>query len=397
MPDQKLALLGGSPVRERLLPYGRQSITKEDIAAVTKVLKSDFLTTGTEIAAFEKEFAGSVLVKEAIAVNNGTSALHTALYGAGIQKGDEVIVPAITFAATANAVVMQGGVPVFADCDPLSLQIDPTDVERKITKKTKAIIAVDYTGQPCDYDELRKLAKNNNLILIADACHALGATYKSRPVGALADISTFSFHPVKPLTTGEGGMVVTENSEWAAKMRRFRNHNMSIDAMEREKSGGWFYAIEDLGYNYRLTDFQCALGRSQLPRVPAWTKRRQEIAKKYDAAFENVKGITHLTKKEDRTHAYHLYILLIDPKVLADRDTIFKALRAENIGVNVHYIPAHLHPFYQNEYKTKKGMCPVAEDAFERMITLPLFASMTDKDCKDVIAAVEKVCHHFEQ
>ncbi|MDD5103141.1 MAG: UDP-4-amino-4,6-dideoxy-N-acetyl-beta-L-altrosamine transaminase [Candidatus Peribacteraceae bacterium] len=393
---QPLALHGGSPVRTTLLPYAHQSVSEEDIAAVNAVLRSDWWTTGPKVAEFEQAFAAVTHTKEAVAVSNGTAALHVALYGAGIQSGDEVIVPPMTFAATANAAAFLGARPVFADCDPETLLLDPPTVEACITPKTKAIIAVDYAGQPCDYAALRKVAQKHNLILVADACHALGGTDEGKPVGSLADISTFSFHPVKPLATGEGGMVTTNDAHIAERMRRFRNHCMTTDHRERQEKGSWFYEVTDLGYNYRLTDIQCALGLSQLKRVPAWTLRRREIAKKYDAAFQTITGVAPLQVRKNVEHAYHLYVIQLQlERLSANRNEIFRALRAENIGVNVHYVPVHLHPYYRQTFGTKPGLCPIAEHAYERIISLPMFAGMTDRDVQDVIEALQKVLAHY--
>ncbi|ALM10317.1 MAG TPA: UDP-4-amino-4,6-dideoxy-N-acetyl-beta-L-altrosamine transaminase [Candidatus Peribacter riflensis] len=391
-----LALHGGTPVRKTLLPYAHQSVSEEDIAAVTAVLKSDWWTTGPNVAEFEQAFAAVTHVKEAVAVSNGTAALHVALYGAGIGPGDEVIVPPMTFAATANAAVFLGAKPVFVDCDPDTLLLNPAEAEKKITEKTKAIMAVDYAGQPCDYDALRALAEKHKLTLVADACHALGGAEHGKPVGSLADISTFSFHPVKPLATGEGGMVTTDDPEIALRMRRFRNHCMTTDHRERQEKGSWFYEVVDLGYNYRLTDIQCALGLSQLKRVPEWTKRRQAIAKQYDAALKGMNGLCPLAVRKDVQHAYHLYVIQLElERLTAGRNEIFQALRAENIGVNVHYVPVHLHPYYRRTFGTAEGLCPVAERAYERIISLPMFAAMTEQDAQDVIEALKKVLSHY--
>jgi len=396
--SQTLALHGGTPVRSELLPYARQSVNEEDVQAVVKTLNSDWLTTGPKVAEFEKTFASFVNTKEAVAVNSGTAALHTALYAAGIGAGDEVIVPTMTFAATANAAVFLDATPVFVDSDPRTLLIDPKKVEEKITEKTKAIIAVDYTGQPCDYDSLYEIAQKKNIALIADACHALGATEHGKTVGSLADISTFSFHPVKPLATGEGGMITTNDSDAAKRMRQFRNHCISTDHRERQEQGSWFYEMTDLGYNYRLSDIHCALGISQLKRVQEWTTRRQEIAKKYDEVFAGMKWLNPLAVRNDVTHAYHLYVIQLELEQLStDRNGIFQALRAENIGVNVHYIPVHLHPFYKGKFGTAEDLCPIAEAAYARILSLPMFASMADKDCDDVITAVEKVCTNYSK
>lgn len=393
-----LAIDGGTPVRSTMLPYGRQCISDEDIAAVTKVLRSDFLTTGPEVQAFEKAFEELLRVTHAVAVNNGTTALHTALYGIDIEPGDEVLVPVITFAATANAVLMQGATPVFVDVDPRTLLVSSEDAERKCTKRTKAMFAVDYAGQMCDYPTLRSLCDKKKMILVADSCHALGASQNGKPAGTLADLSCFSFHPVKPITTGEGGMIVTENKAWADRMRRFRNHNLSLDAGERKERGSWFYGIEDLGYNYRLTDIQCALGRSQLKNISAWTKRRNAIAAKYTKAFTKMPGIRPLVTNPGNTHAYHLYVIRwTKDHFSVDRNAIFKALQAEGIGVNLHYIPVHLHALYRNRLGTKPGQCPAAEEAYEEMLTLPLFSTMSDDDARDVITAVQKVHATYRQ
>lgn len=385
-----------TPIRSTFLPYARQSVNDDDCNAVLNVLRSDWLTTGPKVPEFEQAFAAFTDTKHAVAVSNGTAALHTAMYGAGINAGDEVIVPAMTFAASANAAVYLGAKPVFADVDPQTLLIDPKSVESLITAKTKAIVTVDYAGQPCDYDALRAIADKKKIVLIADACHALGGTYKERKVGGLADLSTFSFHPAKTLATGEGGMITTDNPAMALRMRHFRNHGITTDHRERQETGAWFYEMTDLGFNYRLSDIHCALGLSQLKHVPAWTKRRQEIAKKYDTAFSTVKELQSLTVRSGLSHAYHLYVIQLNlERLSADRNAIFRALRDENIGANVHYIPVHLHPFYTKHFGTAPGLCPAAEAAYERILSIPMFASMTDQDADDVIAAVQKVCSRF--
>jgi perosamine synthetase len=373
-----------------MIPYGRQCIDEADIQAVVDVLRSDWLTTGPKINEFEHAFACHVGAEHAVAVTNGTAALHAAMYALNIGPGDEVIVPSITFVATANAVVYQGATPVFVDVDPSSLLIDPRRIEEKITNKTKAIIAVDYAGHPCDYDVLRDIAKRCSLHLIDDACHALGGSYRGRPVGSLADLNTFSLHPVKPITTGEGGVVTTDNAELAARMRLFRNHGIATDHRQREAMGSWFYEMTDLGYNYRLTDFQCALGLTQLNKLAGWVIRRREIAARYDAAFIDMPSVRTLTVRSDVVHAYHLYVVRLCG---IDRETVFNGLRAEGIGVNVHYIPVHLHPFYQQRFGTSPGLCPVAEQAYNEIITLPVFPGMRDDMVDSVIEAVKKVIH----
>jgi perosamine synthetase len=391
-----LAIEGGRPVRETLLPYGRQCVDEEDIQAVVAVLRSDWLTTGPKVREFEEAFAARVGAQHAVAVCNGTAALHAAVHALGIGPGDEVIVPAMTFAATANCVVYQGGTPVFADVDNGTLLIDPVQVEKKVTPRTKAIIAVDYAGQPCDYDRLRAIADHHGIKLVDDACHALGGTYKGRPVGALADLSTFSLHPVKHITTGEGGIITTNDATLAQRMKVFRNHGITSEHRQREAAGGWFYEMVDLGCNYRLTDFQCALGLSQLRKLQMWIERRQTIARRYDAAFAGLKAVRPLMAGPNVSHAYHLYVIMLDlDKLRVKRETVFAALRAEGIGVNVHYIPVHLHPFYQKRFGTKPGLCPVAEAVYERIASLPIFPGMADGDVEDVITAVRKVVAAF--
>jgi perosamine synthetase len=387
-----LAIHGGSPVRKTMLPYGHQWLDDDDIAAVVAVLRSNWLTTGPKVDEFEQVFAETVGAREAVAVSSGTAALHAAMYAIGIKPGDEVIVPAMTFVATANCVVYQGGVPVFTDVDPDTLLLDPIQVETKITPRTKAIIAVDYAGQPCDYDALWAIANKYGLMLVADACHALGGTYKGRPVGSLAHLTVFSFHPVKHITTGEGGMVTTNDPQLAQRMRIFRNHGITTDYRQREQQGSWFYEMVDLGYNYRITDIQCALGLSQLRKLPAWVRRRQEIAQRYHAAFAEIPAVRPLGVRPEVSHAYHLYVVRLDlTRLRATRAQIFAALRAEGIGVNVHYIPVHLHSFYRKRFGTGPGLCPVAEAAYNEIISLPIFPSMTNEDINDVVQAIRKV------
>jgi perosamine synthetase len=387
-----LALEGSSPVRPTLLPYGRQQVDEADIEAVIQILKSDWLTTGPMVGEFEHAFAEFVGVNEAVAVSNGTAALHVAMNALQIGPGDEVIVSPMTFAASANCVIFQGGTPVFADIEPATLQLDPIQVETKITPRTKAIIAVDYAGQPCDYTALQTIAGKHGLALVDDACHALGGSYQGRPVGSLADLNTFSLHPVKPITTGEGGVITTNNSELARRMRIFRNHGITSDHRQREAQGSWFYEMVDLGYNYRLTDFQCALGLSQLRKLPKWVERRQEIARQYTATLANLPMIQPLHVRPNISHAYHLYVIRLNlAQFQVTRTEIFAALRAEGIGVNVHYIPIHLHPFYRQRLGTGPGDCPVAEAAYEQIISLPIFPQMTSHDVEDVITALHKV------
>jgi len=395
LQNKTLALNGGKPVRDTYLPYGHQWVDEKDIKAVNEVLRSDWLTTGPKIAEFEEAFAAKVGAKYAVAVSSGTAALHAAAFACGIKENDEVITTPLTFAASANCILYQKAKPVFADIEATTLLLDPDEVEAKITERTKAIIAVDYAGQPCDYDKLNELAQKYNLTLIADACHALGAKYKERPAGSLADLNVFSFHPVKPITTAEGGMITTNDADLAQKMRRFRNHGFTSEAKEREEKGSWFYEMVCLGFNYRLSDLNAALGISQLKRLDENLARRQKIASFYDRALEDIEGIIPLQRYPEREHAWHLYVVKVDgTKINGGRDKIFPALRAENIGVNVHYIPVYRHPFYEN-LGYKKGLCPKAEKAYEEILTLPLFAGMTERDAKDVVRALAKVCSAY--
>lgn len=393
-----LAISGGDPVREETLAYGGQTIEDDDIHAVAETLRADLLTTGPKVDAFEEAFADFVGTKEAVAVSNGTAALHAAMHAIDIGPGDEVIVPTITFAATANSVTFEGGTPVFADVDPDTLLLAPESVEEKVSPETKAIVGVDYMGQPCRYDALRDIADAHDLVLLDDACHATGGSYKGRPVGSLADLNTFSLHPVKNLTTGEGGMITTDDAGWAKKMRRFRNHGITSTHHERAEEGSWYYEIPEAGYNYRLTDFQCALGMSQLQKLPGWVERRREVAARYDEAFRSMESIEPVERRDDAKCAYHLYVIrLALARLKADRKTLFEALQAEGIGVNVHYIPVHLQPHYRENLGTEPGLCPNAEAAYERILTLPVFPRMTESDVEDVIRAVRKVVSTYRR
>lgn len=371
------------------IPYGKQCIDEDDMKAVCEVLSSDWLTTGPKVEEFERSVADYVGCTHGVAVSSGTSALHCAMYALDIGPGDEVIVPAITFAATANAVVFQGGVPVFADVDPETLLIDLNCVESLVTERTKAIIAVDYAGQPCDYSSLRELAEKYNLCLVADACHSLGAQYHGQKVGTLADITLFSFHPVKHITTGEGGMAVTDDAEYARRMRLFRNHGISTDFRQREMKSSWHYEMIDLGFNYRISDFQCALGVSQLKKLPDFLAKRSHLAKEYLEYFANVSDITPLRISPDISHAWHLYVVKLASGEIRDR--VFEQMRSAGVGVNVHYIPVHLHPYYQKKLGTRKGLCPKAEKAYELILTLPLWPGMKDEDMKTVAELLKRL------
>jgi perosamine synthetase len=389
----ELAITGGSPVRSALLPYGRQWLDDEDIAAVVNALRSDWLTTGPAVAEFERAFAEVAGVAEAVAVSSGTAALHACMHLLEIGPGDEVVVPPVTFAATSNCIIYQGGTPIFADVDPGSLLIDPARVEEKITGRTRAIVAVDYAGQPCDYQSLRDIADRHGLTLVADGCHALGGSDHGRPVGSLADLTVFSLHPVKHVTTGEGGVITTNDPELARRARVFRSHGITSDHRQREEAGSWFYEMVELGYNYRITDFQCALGLSQLRKLRRWIERRQAIAEALRERISGIPGVKPLTVRAGVSHAYHLFVVRISHAL--DRARVFAALRAEGIGAGVHYIPVHLHPYYRNRFGTGPGLCPVAESAYVEILSLPIFPQMSDSDVEDVVAALSKVARAY--
>ena len=393
-----LAIDGGTPVRATLLPYGRHEIDDDDVAAVARVLRSDWLTSGPGVDAFEHLVANTVGAAHAVAVSNGTAALHAAMFALDIGPGDEVIVPAMTFAATANAVVYQGGTPVFADVDPDTMLLGPDQIAPKLSPRTKAIIAVDYAGQPCDYDAIGAMAAERGIAVVADACHAIGAADRGRPVGTIAKMTAFSFHPVKHVTTGEGGAVTTDDASLAGRMRMFRNHGISVDHRQRGEHGSWIYEINELGYNYRLTDLQCALGMSQLPKLAPRVARRQAIAAAYIRAFREIPEVRPLGVRAGVKHAYHLFVVRVAFTDLScDRVQLFTAMRREGIGVNVHYIPVHLHPFYRNRFGTGLGLCPAAEAAYEEILSLPMFPAMTADDIADVVEAMGKVITAFRR
>jgi perosamine synthetase len=393
---QALAIDGGSPVRETMLPYGRQSIDDADIQAVVDVLRSDWLTTGPKVGEFEEAFAARVDVSHAVSFSSGTAALHAAAFAAGLTAGDEAITTPMTFAATANCVLYQGATPVFADICPDTLNIDPEQIAKKVSSRTGVILPVAYAGHPADLNSIQKIASDHGLIVIEDACHALGAKYRERSTGAVADMTVFSFHPVKHITTGEGGMVTTNNAQFAETLRRFRNHGISSDARQRQSAGEWHYEMVLLGFNYRLPDIACALGIEQLKRLDANLARRREIAARYTLAFRELPGVIPPATRPDVNPAWHLYPIRLDlAKLSADRAEIFRALRAENIGVGVHYIPVHRHPYYVEKFGERGGEYPVAEDAYDRLISLPIFPAMTDQDVSDVIRAVGNVVGHY--
>jgi perosamine synthetase len=375
--------------RAPIIPYSRQTIDESDIAAVVLALRSEWLTTGPLVNEFERAVAEFSGAKFGVAVSSGTAGLHAAMYAAGIGPGDEVIVPSLTFAATANAVLYQGGKPIFAEIIPDQFLIDPSDVERRITKRTKAIVAVDYAGLPCDYDSLRSIANHYQLKLVSDSCHSLGGTYRGRRVGTLADMSIFSFHPVKHITTAEGGMIVTDDDYLANRMRLFRNHGISTDHRQRAEKGTCHYEMVDLGFNYRLSDLQCALGLNQLRRLPAWLERRFEIAAQYESAFSNLSFLKVQFEQRESRNAHHLFVIQLNTEVLSlTRDQALLKLREAGVHANVHYPPVHLHPYYRNHVGTNPGQLPVTERVASRLISLPIFPGMSDIEVQRVIEAV---------
>jgi perosamine synthetase len=394
--SEVLAIHGGSPVRRTLLPYGRQTIDESDIQAVVETLRSDWLTTGPKVAEFEEAMAAWLGAKYAITFSSGTAALHGAAFAAGLQPGDEAITSPLTFAATANCVLYQGATPVFADVLEDTLNVDPEVAATKVTARTKAILPVDYAGHPADLDSILQLAERHGLIVIEDACHALGAEYRGRRVGNIAHMTVFSFHPVKHLTTGEGGMVTTNDPVFAETLRRFRNHGISSDARQRQSAGQWHYEMVLLGFNYRLTDIACALGLQQMKTLEANLARRRQVAARYAARFCNMPGMLPPQTRPDVNPVWHLYPIRLDLNELsAGRREVFQALRAENIGVNVHYVPVHCHPYYRDRFGYRGGEYPVAEEAYERLISLPMFHGISDDDVEDVVRAVGKVVSHF--
>lgn len=367
------------------IPYGKQLIDEEDIQAVVDVLRSDYLTTGPKVAEFEQKVADYVGAKYAVAVSNGTAALHIACLAAGIGQGDEVITSPITFAASANCVFYCGGTPIFADIDAESYNIAPGEIEKKITKKTKAIIPVHYTGQPCDMDIITKIAKRYGLFVIEDAAHALGASYKRKKIGSISDMTCFSFHPVKPITTGEGGMVVTNNEELYKRLVLFRSHGITRDGeLMTENQGGWYYQQLELGYNYRITDISCALGCSQMNKLDIFLEKRCEIAARYDDAFREINNIKIPKQLEGSQSGWHLYVIQVMGK---KRKEGFDKLRAMGIGVNVHYIPVYKHPYYQ-KHGYDGCFCPNAEEFYDRAISLPIHPNLTVEQQDYVIAQV---------
>ena len=395
---QQLAIYGGEPVRANNLPYGRQTMTEEDIESVVEVLRSDWLTTGPKVREFEEAVADFAGTRYAVAFSSGTAALHGAAFAAGLEAGDEAITTPMTFCATANCVLYMGAKPVFADIVPDTLNIDTDKVAELITPRTKAILPVDFAGHPVDLDVILELADQHGLIVIEDAAHALGAEYQGKKVGGISHMTMFSLHPVKHITTGEGGIITTNDPYLAQRLKMFRTHGIDPDRRlnQADTDGSWFYEMTELGFNYRLTDIGSALGLSQLKRLPELVSRRREIAAEYSEQLKDVPGIVLPVENQDRFSSWHIYTIRLDTaKLNVGRREVFEALRAENIGVNVHYIPVHLHPYYRDKFGYARGDYPIAEDCYDRLITLPLFPDMSESDVDDVVKATKKVFENY--
>ncbi|GIP19118.1 UDP-4-amino-4,6-dideoxy-N-acetyl-beta-L-altrosami ne transaminase [Paenibacillus montaniterrae] len=376
--------------RQSFLPYGQQWIEEDDIAAVIETLKSPYLTTGPKIAQFEQAVADYAGAAYAVAFANGTAALHGACYAAGIAEGDEVITTPITFAASANCARYFGASIVFADIDEKTYNIDPDQLIRSISPKTKAIVPVDFTGQPCDIDTIMDIAKRYGLVVIQDGAHSLGAEYKGKRVGTQADMTMFSFHPVKPVTTAEGGVIVTDNPEYYEKLKLFRTHGIATTTYAKEQ-GDWYYEMVDLGFNYRMTDLQAALGISQMGKLQQFIERRRELAALYTKLLRNVRGVTPPYQAPEALSGWHLYSVQLNEQELGmSRKQIFDQMRSANIGVHVHYIPVYWFPYYQR-LGYEKGLCPVAEKWYEGALTLPLYPKMTDQDVHEVVAVLKNI------
>ncbi|MCH5253673.1 MAG: UDP-4-amino-4,6-dideoxy-N-acetyl-beta-L-altrosamine transaminase [Lachnospiraceae bacterium] len=394
---EKPAIEGGMPVRKEKIYYGHQYIDEADIQAVVDVLRSDYLTCGPKIGELERKLCELTGAKYAVVCSNGTAALHIACLAAGVGAGDEVITTPITFAASANCALYCGARPVFADIDSETYNIDPVSVEKCVTKNSKAVVAVDFTGQSAKLDELLTICKKNNMVLIEDGAHVIGTKYKGRWNGSVADMTTFSFHPVKTVTGGEGGAVLTNSEEYYQKLLLFRAHGITREEslLEHVSDGPWYYEQIELGYNYRMTDIQAALIISQLDKLERFSNRRKEIVARYDEAFSQLPGIVVQKEIPESDTTRHLYILRIVPEALRiDRRGFFEALAAENVCCNVHYIPTYYFPYYE-KLGYRKGICPNAEKLYEEIISLPLYFAMTDEDVESVIEAVSKIARYY--
>lgn len=394
---EKPAAAGGRPVRDTKIYYGHQYLDEADYQAVLDVLKSDYLTCGPKIDELEERLCSITSAKYAVAVSNGTAALHVACMAAGVGEGDEVITTPITFAASANCALYCGATPVFADIDEKTWNIDPESVRAHITERTKAVVAVDFTGQSTKLDELKEICREHHLVLITDGAHSIGTKYKGQPTGSIADMTTFSFHPVKTVTAGEGGAITTNDPELYRRLVLYKAHGITRDAaqMSREPEGPWYYEQVELGYNYRMTDIQAGLLLSQLDKLEAFSKRRKEIVARYNEAFSKLEQVTVQEEIPESDTTRHLYILRLNTeKLLINRREFFDAMGAENIVCNVHYIPVYYFPYYQ-KLGYRKGICPKAEALYEEILTLPLHYGMTDRDVEDVICAVEKIASYY--
>ncbi len=384
---------------KKFLPYGRQWIDDADIDAVISALRSEWITQGPLIPRFEQAVARQCEALEGVALANGSAGLHAACVAAGIGEGDEVITTPLSFVATANCVLYCGAVPVFADVSPDTLTINVGEIEKKLTKKTKAIIIVDFSGHPCELDEILGLAKKHNLIVIEDAAHSLGAFYQQKPVGSLSDMTVLSFHPVKHITTGEGGMVLTNHAKFAERLRRFRTHGITRqqECFRGADHGPWYYEMLDLGHNFRITDFQCALGLSQLDKLKGFVDSRREIARRYREGLGDLREIRLSVELPTVRSSYHLFPIRLQLKQLTKtRREIFEDLQDCGLGVNVHYIPIPWHPYYQ-KLGYRKNEWPVAEAAYEELISLPIWPAMTGNDVNRVIQSVKKVVTHSKK
>lgn len=366
------------------IPYGRQNIGDDDVSEVISILKGDFLTTGPKVKEFENALANYVGANHAVAVNSGTSALDIAVAAINLPQGSEIITTPFTFVADSNCVLYNGHKPVFADIDPKTYNISPDSIKKKLTNKTKAIIYVDYAGQPCEIEEIREIASEHSLFLMEDACHALGAEYKGKKTGNFADMTIFSFHPVKHITTGEGGAITTNNSDFYEKLKLLRNHGIDKDPSERTS---YKYDMKLLGRNYRITDFQCALGISQLKKLDKFLERRSQIARIYSEEFEKIDSITIPYVKPNVKHAWHLYTILLDKKI--NRDNFFEKMKNSGLGVNVHYIPVYRFSYYK-QFNINPMDYPSTEEIFSRIISISMYPAMTDEDVKTVISKIKR-------
>ncbi len=393
------AIEGGKITRNNFLPFARPLIEKDDIDEVVDTLNSDWLTTGPKTHLFEERFAKYIGCKYAVAVNSCTAALHISLAALGIGKGDEVITSPYTFISAINVILQQGAMPVFVDIKPDTFNINPDLIKKKINDETKAIMPVHFAGQTCEMGKIMKIAKDNNLLVIEDAAHAISAEYEGKKIGTIGDATSFSFYPTKNMTTGEGGMVTTNDEKLANKFKIWSLHGISKDAWKRYSAeGSWYYEVICPGYKYNMTDIQASLGLHQLEKLNRFQKRREEIAKVYEEAFSDLEEIETPFVKPNIKHAWHLYVIkIVSEKLKINRNQFIEALKAENIGTSVHFIPAHLQPYYRDTFGFKKGDFPNAEYAFERVISLPLFPKMSDKDVKDVIDAVRKIIEYYKK